>query len=111
MATQTTARPGQPGAPEAPAGAGARVPARPAGRGGRRLWAALALGVALLALAPAGARGDDYEPKRAGHPLRIVAYVLHPVGVMLDYLLMRPSHWVVHHEPFKTLFGHTDDDD
>jgi hypothetical protein len=52
---------------------------------------------------------DDYEPKRAGHPLRILAYVVHPVGVALDYLIMRPVHWVGSYEPFRTLFGHESD--
>lgn len=63
----------------------------------------LALPLLLLAV-PASA--DRYDPERAGHPLRIIAYVLHPVGVALDYLIMRPAHWVGSHEPFATLFGH-----
>ena len=71
------------------------------------------LAAALLALAmlggAAGAAADDYEPKRAGHPLRIVAYVIHPVGVVLDYLILRPAHWLGSQEPFKTIFGHEDD--
>ena len=45
----------------------------------------------------------------AGHPLRIVAYVLHPVGVLFDYLIFRPAHWIGSKEPMKTIFGHTDD--
>ena len=55
--------------------------------------------------APA-ARADTYESDRAGHPVRILAYVLHPVGVVLDYLLLRPAHWLGHRQPFRTLFGH-----
>jgi hypothetical protein len=77
-----------------------------AGRLGK-LAAALVLSLALVAVAPA-AQGDDHDPQRSGHPLRIVAYALHPVGVVLDTLILRPAHWVVHREPFKTLFGHTD---
>jgi hypothetical protein len=73
----------------------------------RHLAASLAIAAALLL--PAGAaRADDYETKRAGHPLRIIAYVLHPVGVIVDRLVLRPAHWLGHHEPIKTLFGHTD---
>jgi hypothetical protein len=68
----------------------------------------VALGVALAGAAPA-ARADEYEADRAGHPVRILAYLLHPVGVLLDYLVMRPAHWLGHQEPFKTLFGHEDD--
>ena len=43
---------------------------------------------------------------RAGHPLRIIAYALHPIGVAFDYLLFRPAHWVGHQQPFRTIFGH-----
>jgi hypothetical protein len=63
---------------------------------------------ALLLVASSPVLADDYDSTEAGHPLRIVAYVLHPVGVMLDYLLMRPAHWLVTHEPLKTVFGHED---
>lgn len=77
---------------------------RRAGRGPGTLMAALAALALLAAATPAAA--DRYEPERAGHPLRIVAYVLHPIGVALDYLIMRPAHWVGSHEPFSTLFGH-----
>jgi hypothetical protein len=60
----------------------------------------------LLASVPAFAQ--EYDGKEAGHPLRIVGYVLHPVGVTLDYLILRPAFWVGSHEPFRTLFGRTD---
>jgi hypothetical protein len=63
------------------------------------------LAIALLAT-PAAA--DRYNDEEAGHPIRIVAYILHPVGVMLDYLILRPGHWLVSREPMKTLFGHED---
>jgi len=75
--------------------------------GNLRRTAAASLAVFLLALAsPAAA--DEYDPEYAGHPLRIVAYVLHPFGVMIDYLVLRPAHWVGSHEPFSTIFGHED---
>lgn len=66
--------------------------------------ALLALAASLATVAPASA--DEYDPQRAGHPLRIAAYVLHPVGVALDYLIFRPAHWLGHHEPIRTIFGH-----
>jgi len=65
----------------------------------------LALGL-LVSASPAAA--DEYDPTYAGHPLRIIAYVAHPIGVAFDYLLFRPAHWIGMHEPFKTIFGHTD---
>ncbi len=66
---------------------------------------ALALG---LALAATPAAADEYHADEAGHPLRVLAYVLHPVGVVIDYLIFRPAHWLGHKEPIKTLVGHTD---
>jgi len=74
----------------------------------RAPWFAGWLIVAALCLGAAPATADEYEPSNAGHPLRIAAYVVHPVGVVYDYLLLRPAFWVGSHEPFRTLFGRTD---
>ncbi len=83
---------------------GRAVPRRwPRGGG----WIAAVVAALLLALASPVA-ADEYDPSEGGHPLRIVAYMLHPLGVALDYLLLRPAHWLVSHEPFKTAFGHED---
>lgn len=65
--------------------------------------------VASLLLVASPAVSDDYEPHSAGHPLRIAAYVLHPVGVALDYLFFRPVHWIGSKGPLKVLFGHEDE--
>ncbi len=73
----------------------------------RKRFLAGSLGLFLL-VAPLTAAANEYEKERAGHPLRIVAYVVHPIGVILDYVLLRPFHWIGSHEPFKTLFGHAD---
>ena len=98
----------------------------------RQFWLGLPLALALLGIgppsgteaepapeaAPEAARepaarrevphAERYETNRAGHPLRIVAYALHPVGVILDYLIFRPAHWVGSHEPIRTLVGQDD---
>jgi len=76
----------------------------------RRCLAAclLVAGVGVLA-GPAAA--DEYDARRAGHPLRVVAYVLHPIGVTLDYLLFRPAHWVGSLPVVRTIFGHEVDED
>jgi hypothetical protein len=63
---------------------------------------AIVLGLA----SPAAA--DSYDESNSGHPLRMIAYVLYPVGVVIDYVLLRPAHWLVSREPMKTLFGHED---
>ena len=67
---------------------------------------AAALVAAGIAWSAAPAAADEYDANRAGHPLRIIAYVLHPIGVAFDYLLFRPAHWVGHQQPFRTIFGH-----
>ena len=70
-----------------------------------RGWiSALSLALVLALATPATA--DEYDASNAGHPVRFVAYLLHPVGVLIDYVLMRPAHWIVSHEPMKTIFGH-----
>jgi len=81
---------------------------RPFRAGARRTargWACgIALGVFLLSSAgPVGA--EEYHPSDAGNPLRIAGYIVYPVGVVFDYLLLRPMYWVGSHEPFRTLFG------
>jgi hypothetical protein len=66
----------------------------------------LALVLALTFLAPpAWAATTRYNPRRAGHPLRIVAYALHPFGVVVDTLLFHPAWWLGTHEPLRSLFG------
>ncbi len=55
--------------------------------------------------APRTAPAQEYDPLEAGHPVRIAAYVIHPVGVILDRLIFRPSWWIGTKEPFRTLFG------
>ena len=76
----------------------------------RRSLAALLLAAAVAALAgPAAA--DEYDARRAGHPLRVAAYILHPIGVALDYLLFRPAHWVGSQPVLRTIFGHEIDED
>ena len=51
---------------------------------------------------------DPHDPTKAMHPVRVAAYVLHPVGVLLDYTLVRPAVWVARQEPFRTIFGYGD---
>lgn len=75
-----------------------------------RVWVAALVAIAMLAVAsPAAA--DRYDPQNAGHPLRIAAYVVHPVGVVLDLLIFRPAHWIGSQGPLAKLFGHEKYDD
>lgn len=85
-----------------------RHPSRAAGRArATRGLAALLIAASLLATA-GRASAEEYDSTYAGHPLRVVAYVVHPIGVILDTLIFRPFHWIGSHEPLKTLFGQQD---
>ena len=76
-------------------------------RRGLRLGVVLfVLAVALQASPVAGE--EDYDPSEAGFPLRVVTYVVNPVGVALDYLIFRPAYWIGSYEPFRTVFGRKD---
>jgi len=77
--------------------------------GARARWLAGVLAALFLVGAALPALADEYQPKRAGHPLRIVAYVLHPVGVLIDFVLLRPAHWLGSQEPLRTIFGHEEE--
>jgi len=76
-----------------------------------RIARGLAVALALAALGSASARADDYDPQRAGHPARILAYAIHPVGVILDLLIFRPAHWVGSLPGLDKFFGHERYDD
>ena len=67
-----------------------------------------ALLVGLLILAFGGdARAERYLAEEAGHPVRIAAYLLHPVGVLLDRAIFHPAWRLAQHEPLRTLVGMT----
>lgn len=67
------------------------------------------IGILCLVLATTGlaspAQAQEYHPRRAGHPVRIVGYVLSPAGVLLERLIFRPAWWLGHREPLRSLFG------
>lgn len=44
-----------------------------------------------------------------GHPFRLIAFVLHPVGVLVDYVVVRPIYYVASLAP--SLFGYTAEDE
>ena len=43
-----------------------------------------------------------------GHPFRLIAFVLHPVGVLVDYVVVRPVYFIASLAP--DLFGYTAED-
>lgn len=75
---------------------------------GRFSKTAAALLVALVLAGAGPATAESYNAKNSGHPLRVLAYIVHPVGVILDTLIFRPFHWLGSKQPVKTLVGQTD---
>ncbi|MCC6763341.1 MAG: hypothetical protein IT293_01640 [Deltaproteobacteria bacterium] len=66
--------------------------------------AAALLGSAQLSFAANGA--DDYDDSQA-HPLRLAAYIIHPIGFTLEWLVTRPFHEFVAQPDLAPVFGHT----
>jgi hypothetical protein len=62
------------------------------------LWILFALSTS--AFAHTYNRDDD------GHPLRIIAYALHPIGMLAEYGVTRPIHWFVSRKGLDKIFGH-----
>ena len=59
-----------------------------------------------LASQPAFAAWDDYDDSQS-HPLRVAAYLLHPVGWLAEWTIFRPFHLIVSAtEPQEPFFGH-----
>ena len=66
--------------------------------------------VFLVSLALASKSGfaapDEYDESQS-HPLRITAYLVHPFGVITEWLFLRPFHYLVSaNEQNEKLFGH-----
>ena len=70
----------------------------------KRSLLGLTLGCVLLAAAPARAH-DAYDDSQS-HPLRILAYAIHPVGFALEWLVTRPIHFAVSNPNTERVFGH-----
>jgi hypothetical protein len=70
------------------------------------LWVAVSI---CLLLTASPALADDHDSGQSGHPLRIAAYVLHPIGWFLDYFIFQPFHKIGNSPPGRAIFGHRDE--
>jgi hypothetical protein len=48
----------------------------------------------------------NYDRENDGHPLRLIAYVLNPFGIALEYAIERPVHHLVSLPYCNVIFGH-----
>ncbi len=65
----------------------------------------LSLGLLVALSSPALAYHDPYDDSET-HPLRLIAYALHPVGYTLEWLVFRPLHAVVSQPQLEPILGH-----
>ena len=55
---------------------------------------------------PSGALAHDAYDDSESNPLRLAAYAIYPVGFALEWLVMRPIHFVVSQPQLEPVFGH-----
>lgn len=66
----------------------------------------LFVAAALLA-APSASFAHEYDRDDSDHPLRYIAYAVHPVGVAVEKIIIRPLHWFVSSAKWRNeWFGH-----
>ncbi|HJY79937.1 MAG TPA: hypothetical protein VKK81_02475 [Candidatus Binatia bacterium] len=72
-----------------------------------RLWKSLVtVGLGGLLLAGSVWAGyDDYDDYTDSHPLRIIAYVFHPIGYTIEWLALRPLHALASQPELQPIFG------
>jgi len=59
-----------------------------------------------LGVQPSFAAWDEYDDSQS-HPLRVAAYLLHPIGWLAEWTIFRPFHLIVSAtEPQEAFFGH-----
>jgi len=63
--------------------------------------------VAGLVAAPSIGRAHDAYDDSQSHPLRLAGYALNPVGYAIEWMVMRPIHFVVSQRKTERIFGHT----
>lgn len=73
---------------------------------------AILFALALLAI-PTGSQAHCYDRDDSDYPLRYIAYAVYPLGIAVEYGVLRPIHWVVSRPNLSIVFGHdtSHDDD
>jgi hypothetical protein len=67
----------------------------------------LAVAVMTLALVAMSIPSHAHRYDRANdNPARLIGYIAHPVGLALEYAVMRPMHWLVSQPNLDVAFGH-----
>ena len=72
----------------------------------KHLLIALVAAVGLV-MVPATGRAHDAYDDTQSHPLRLIAYAVHPIGYGIEWLVMRPIHFLVSQPNLEKITGHT----
>lgn len=67
----------------------------------------LSLGLVVGLVVASDARAHDAYDDSQSHPLRLVAYAVHPAGFALEWIFTRPIHFLVSTPGLDRVFGHT----
>jgi hypothetical protein len=59
-----------------------------------------------LMLIPTVSSAHVYDRDDSDYPLRYVAYVVHPIGMAIEYGVLRPVHWLTSRPNLSKIFGH-----
>ncbi|MFW6303811.1 MAG: OmpA/MotB family protein [Candidatus Sumerlaeota bacterium] len=68
--------------------------------------AALVLVIAVLSVGVVPVSAHEYDRNDSDYPLRYLAYLVHPIGVALEYTITRPFHKLVHKPGWSYVMGH-----
>ncbi|MCX8073071.1 MAG: hypothetical protein N3C12_11555 [Candidatus Binatia bacterium] len=73
----------------------------------RRIVRLVSVLLFVLAVAPqVRAEAEDQFDETQTHPIRVAAYLIHPVGFALEWVIFRPLHYVVSRPGLDKVFGH-----
>ncbi|MBI5117654.1 hypothetical protein HZA56_14345 [Candidatus Poribacteria bacterium] len=67
------------------------------------------LSLVTLLVSASPAISHEVKAEDAANPIRVAAYVLHPVGYVLYQVVVRPLHGIVSQPGIQELFGHKED--
>jgi hypothetical protein len=72
----------------------------------KRKVATALLAAAVLSMALPAAAHREHRSGTYSHPLRFIAHLGHAVGIGLEFVFVRPMHWIASQGELDIVFGH-----